>query len=226
MLQIKRLLIILLILFCCCSKSGSDVKMYKTNVFDRLSIYIDPNKRYQGQEIGEIPFKAKVEIVDNNEVKDGDWSFIKIKYKDIVGYVFSTYLSERSDIPFVDKVKYDYALNEFEHDGKSVVDFVKKNMVEYGKCEEPVSNEYYIDDPQIYTFYGKDCDRRDAKYIMVIMISKLHKEFNYHIVFTINSKNKYSCEASGMTSFTNEDGTENVEYYIETIRSGNAGYCP
>ena len=222
MIQIKKLLIILLVLFCCCSKSSSDTKIYRTAILN-LRVYANPEEIYFGQEIGEIPFMARVEIVDNNEIKrndNDDDNLIKIKYKDTIGYVYSTYLSERSNIPFVDKVKYDYSLNEFAYNRKEVIDFVKEDMIEYGRYEEPLSKRYYIDDPQVYTFYGKDCDGEDAKYIMVIMISKLHKDFNYHTAFIVDNKNEYRRETSGINNFTEKDGIENVKDYIEVLKSG------
>ena len=225
MLQIKRLIIIFLVLFCCCSKSDSEIKKYKTNVFNRLSIFADPNKRYQWQEIGEIPFKERVEIVDTKEVKIDDYSFIKIKYNDTIGYVYSTYLSERSDIPFVDKIKYDYNLTEFEYNRKIVIDFTKKAMIEYGlygSTEKLLSNKYYIDDPQIYSFYGKDCNGRDRNFILVIMISKLHKNFNHYIIFTKENENEYYPGAFGSGSFT--ENVEGIKDYIEANRSGDS--CP
>ena len=223
MLQIKRLLIILLVLFCCCSKSSSDEKRYRTAILE-LSIYANTKETYASQKIGIVPFKGRVEIIDNNEVKISEYrSFIKIKYKDTVGYVISSFLSERNDVPFVDKVKYNYSLNEFAYNRKRVIDFVKENMIKYGKVKEPLADEYYIDDPQIYSFLGKDCDRENANYILVIIISKIHKNFNYYNVFTIISKNEYYLEASGINSFTNEDGTEKVKDYIDVFKNG--GLC-
>ena len=227
MLHIKRLLIILLFLICCCSKSDSDVKIYRTAIMD-VRVYADPkSRRSPGQEIGKIPFKEKVEIIDNNEIKIDDYSFIKIKYKDIIGYVYSMDLSERNDIPFVDKVKYDYILNEFEYDRKKVIDFAKKYMIRTGHYEESLSNRYYIDDPQVYTFYGKDCNGKVKKYIMVIMLSKLHKELNHQTIFIIDDKNKYSWVESGEINLINKNSTEELKYYInERLKTGNVDYCP
>ena len=221
MLQIKRLIIIFLVLFCCCSKSSSDEKRYRTAVTG-LDIYADPKNRYVGQEIGTVPFKGRVEIVDNNEVKIDDYSFIKIKYNDVVGYVYSARLSERSDMPFVDNVKYDYDCNEFAYDKERVIYLAKESMLKYDVSEESLTNKYYIDDPQIYSFYGKDYVGEDAKYILVIMISKLHKDFNRYTVFVIfNNKNEYHLNASGRSSFTNKDGTEKVKDCIELLKSGD-----
>ena len=223
MLQIKRLLIILLVLFCCCSKRNSDEKIYRTAVSD-LRVYADPEKRYVGQGIGRIPFKARVEIVDNNEVKGGDLSFIKIKYNDTIGYVNSSRLSERSDIPFVDNVKYDYTLNEFAYDREKVIDLARQAMTEYDSYTKPLTS-YYIEDPQIFSFYGKDCNENDTKYILVIIISKLCKNFNYHVtLFSINSKDEYRVWGCGSGGFTESD--EGIKDYIKLLRSGDNGDCP
>jgi len=226
MLQIKRLLIILLVLSCCCSKSILDEKRYRTAVCE-LDIYTNPKETYVGQEIGTIPFKERVEIVDNNEVKVNDYqSFIKIKYKDTVGYVLSSLLSERSDIPFVDNVKYNYTLNEFEYNRKMVIDLTKKNMIEYDKIEVPLTNEYYIEDPQIYSFYGDDCYGRDTKFILVIMISKLRKDFYHFTIININNKNEYYWFGSG-TQYCKQDNcsnSENIKDFIGGIKGG--GFCP
>ena len=209
MLQIKRLLIILLVLFCCCSKSSSDEKRYRTAVTG-LDIYADPKNRYVGQEIGTVPFKGRVEIVDNNEVKIDDYSFIKIKYNDVVGYVYSARLSERKDIPFVDNIKYNYTLNEFEYNKNRAIDLAKESMLKYDEYKEPLSDEFYIDDPQIYTFYGKDCNEKDTKFIMVIMISQLHKNFNHYTVLRIDNENEYHRYSSGTNSFTPQDDKNGI----------------
>ena len=211
-----NLLLLLLILFSYCSKNSSDVKTYKTVVFDRLNIYASP-KDYQ--EIGEVPFKARVKIVDNNEIKIGNkWNYIKIEYNNIIGYVLSEYLSERNDIPFVDKVKYYYSLNEFTYNKKRAIDSIKKAMIKHANIKEPLSDEYYIDDPQIYTFYGKD-NEKDAKFILVIMISKIHRDFNYYTVFTINDEDEYNPMGRGFT----QDSTRDISIhkdYINILREG------
>jgi hypothetical protein len=227
MAQIKKKLIILLLLLCCCSKSDSDVKIYRTAIMD-VRVYADPkSRRSPGQEIGKIPFKEKVEIIDNNEIKIDDYSFIKIKYNDVVGYVYSARLSERSDMPFVDNVKYHYTLNEFEYDRERVIYLAKESMLKYDESEESLTNKYYIDDPQIYSFYGKDCNGIVKKYIMVIMLSKLHKDLNHQTIFTIDDKNKYSWVESGEINLINKDSTEELKYYInERLKTGNVDYCP
>ncbi|MCL2025838.1 MAG: hypothetical protein FWG92_03430 [Leptospirales bacterium] len=219
-----KLLLLLAVLFCCCSKSSSDVKTYRTVVCDVL-VFPEPNERNLEQIIGIISFKEKVEIVDRNEVKTDDYNVTKIKYKNITGYVWSKYLSEKSDIPFVDKVKYNYTLNEFEYDSEKAINLAKKAMVEYNKINEPLSNEYYSDDPQIYSFHGKNCNGEDENYILVIMISKLHKDFNHYITLYIDNKGGYGCYGSGTEGFQIDSmSSENIKNYIEYARSG--GICP
>ena len=219
-----KLLLLLAVLFCCCSKSSSDVKTYRTVVCDVL-VFPEPNERNLEQIIGIISFKEKVEIVDRNEVKTDDYNVTKIKYKNIIGYVWSKYLSEKSDIPFVDKVKYNYTLNEFEYDSEKAINLAKKAMVEYNKINEPLSNEYYSDDPQIYSFHGKNCNGEDENYILVIMISKQHKDFNHYITLYIDDKGEYGCYGSGTEGFQIDSmSSENIKNYIEYARSG--GICP
>jgi len=213
MIQIKRLLIILLVLFCCCSKSGSDEKRYKTAV-SRVVIY-NPEEIFKRQEIGKIPFKGRVEIVDNNEINDGYWSFIKIKYKGTIGYVRSSHLSERNDIPFVDNVKCDYYLNEFAYSKERVIDLVKDAM---SRLKEPPSNGYYIDDPQIYTFHGKDCDGENTNYILVIAASKQFKSSGHYTIFTKERENEYHEYASG--GILDIDSTEEMKNFIESLKDG------
>jgi len=223
MRHIKRLLIILLVLFCCCSKSISDEKRYRTaTAVYGLDIYTNPEKTYVGQEIGTIPFKGRVEIVDNNEIKVDDRSFIKIKYKDIIGYVRSSFLSERSDIPFVDNVKYDYTLNEFEYNREMVIDLTKKAMIEYGEYRAVPLSSYYIDDPQIFSFYGKDCSGRDTDYILVIVVSKLYKASNCNLTYIKKSENEYTIIGYGSGFDADED---ELKHYIKLIRE-EGGECP
>ena len=159
-------------------------------------------------------------------MKIDDDRLIKIKYKNSIGYVYSIYLSERSDIPFVDNVKYNYNLNEFAYDREKAINWAKKAMIEYHKIKEPLSDEYYIDEPLIYSFHGKDCEGEDEKYIVLIMLSKLHRHFNHYIILTVDNENEYDCDGSGSIGLAQDDYTsiEKIKKFIEVIRGG--GECP
>ena len=143
-------------------------------------------------------------------------------YKTVICYVFSKYLSGKSDIPFVDKVKYDYNLNEFAYDREKAINWAKKDMIKYNKIREPLSDEYYIDDPQIYSFYGKNCEGGDEKYIVLIMLSKQHEKFNRYIVLTVDNENEYDWSGSGKVSYDRDSLT--IKDFIASIRGD--GNCP
>ena len=119
-----------------------------------------------------------------------------------------------------DKVEYDYDLSEFAYNRERVIYFAKKTMLKWGEMKKPLSNEYYINDPQIYSFYGKDCNGENRNYIMVIMLSKVHKNFNRGIILTVNSKNEYS--EYGTIAYMTQD--INIKDYINLFRLG--GSCP
>ena len=121
----------------------------------------------------------------------------------------------------VDNIKYNYTLNEFEYNKNELIDLVKNYMTEYGRFEEPISTRYYINDPQIYTVFGKDCDRKDTKFIMIISISKRRTNFNYLTLLTINNKNEYFLWSFEETSLTDGDGTGSVKNFLDKIRVGD-----
>jgi hypothetical protein len=179
-----------------------------------------------------IPLKVKVEVLDekkyylpSNKNKDDNLRLSKIKYKDTIGYVFSGNLSERSDIPFVDNVKFNYKLNEFKYNREKAINWAKKQMIEIEKIKEPLSDEYYIDDPMIYSFVGESCDGKYIeKYILVIMISKLHRYFNLYVIINVDNKNEYSYGGGGRHSFTKDDSSEEVKGFIKGIKGGS--FCP
>ena len=188
-----------------------------------IKIYADPYKTYLGQEIGNIPFKEKVEIIGSKKVKVNDDSFTKIKYKDTVGYVNSTYLSERTDIPFVDRDQYDYSLNEFEYDKRRVIDSAQRTVIkDSNSIKDKLSlSKIFFDDPYIYSFYGKNCNGEDERFIFVIMISKLHKDLNHYIFFTTINEREYGWYAYERGLFKDD---ETIKEYIEVYRKG--GECP
>jgi hypothetical protein len=217
-----RLLPLLLIFFCYCSKSDSDVKIYKTVVAEGLQMFTDVDS-YKSEVILEIPYKSKVEIVDNKKYYIPDDKIVsseyrKIKYKGKTGFVLSTYLSDRDDIPFVDKVKYDYSRNEFPYDKDRAIEFVKKTMIELGKKKTPLSDYYYIEDPQIFSFYGKDCCDKKVKIMMVIMISKIHKIKNCYSVFYDYDEKGYSLMRYGSQDFSGDKDYLNVKDFIERYK--------
>ena len=220
--KIMRLLLIL-ICFCYCSKSDSEVKIYKTVVAEELQMFTDVDS-YKHKVILEIPFKSKVEVVNNKKYyipnETASWEYSKIKYKDKIGFVLSTYLSERDDIPFVDKIKYDYSCNEFVFDKKRAIEFAEKTMIELGEKKIPLSNYYYIEDPQIFSFYGKDCCDDNVKIIMVVMVSKIHKIKNCYSVFYVKNENEFTLTRFGDSDFERE---YNIKNFIEDRRQEDCG---
>ena len=175
------MLCFLLILFGC-SKDETRVKSYKTTVcLTGLQMYMDLELY---EEILKIPFKSKVEVVDNKKYyfKNSNSIHSKIKYKEKIGYVLSEYLSDRDDVPFVDDVKYDYKLNEFDYDRDIIVKTTINRMHKYWKDE---FQYYYTENPQIFTFYGKDCDNLAVKSVVIIMVSKLTPNYNRGICYNL-----------------------------------------
>ena len=208
MLRINIMLCSIIILSAC-SKITSNKEIYKTVVgFPDLEIY--SAVPFKGDQIGVIPFKEKVEIIEN-KITDG---YIKVKYKKTIGYVLSEYLSDRDDVPFVDDIKYDYELNEFDCDRDSIIKAAISTMHKDGYFyAEP--QYFYTENPQIFTLYGKNCNGFEVKRIAVIMVSKLHPNFNSTICFELED-NKLS-SAFGGTFFT-------IKELIEFVRRP-AEYC-
>ena len=170
---------LLLILFGC-SKSETE-KLYKTTT-SLLGVQMFSNTESL-KEILKIPFKSKVEVVDKKKYyykNDKSSEYSKIKYKGKIGYVLSSYLSDRDDVPFVDDVKYDYKLNEFDYDRDIIIKHTIKHLHKYWKDE---IKYYYTENLQIFTFYGKDCDNLPVKRVVVIMVSKLTPNYNRGICY-------------------------------------------
>ena len=186
MLRINVVLSLLLILFSC-SKKEAEVKLYKTTVgLNGLQMFSHVDS-YEFEIILEIPYKSKVEIVDKKKYYIPDDKIVsseysKVKYKETIGYVLSLYLSDRDDVPFVDDVKYDYKLNEFDYDRDIIVKTTINRMHKYWKDE---FQYYYTENPQIFTFYGKDCDNLAVKSVVVIMVSKLSPNYNRGICYNL-----------------------------------------
>ena len=172
---VKILLLVqclLLILFGC-----SKIVVNKTVVAD-LEMYSEPP--FKGEQIGTIPFKEKVEIIENKIVN----GYIKVKYKETIGYILSQYLSDRDDVPFVDDIKLNHTLNEFEYD-RDVVVKAAINAIYNDKFFKDEIQNYYTENPQIFAVYGKDCDDLEVKKVAVSMVSKLHPNFNQVICFRL-----------------------------------------
>ena len=198
MLRINAIACLLLVLFGC-SKTGSDSDaskkadeitskmdevsspdktIYKTVIVSDLEIYSSNPMKGVIDKIGTIPFKEKIEIIEN-EAAD---KYSKVKYKKTVGYVLSSYLSDKDDVPFVDDVKYDYKLNEFDYDREVILKTVINHMYKYYKDEVQY---YYMENPQIFTFYAKDCDDLEVKRVIAIMVSKITPIFNKALTYDI-----------------------------------------
>ena len=170
---IKIILSLLLLIPCCSNDSG---KIYRTTTGEPiLNMYADPKDPTSGTFIMNIPFKSKVEVIDNKSID----KYVKIKYKDTIGYVYEGYLSAKDDIPFIEDVKYNLSIHEFDYDKKSIIETLKKYMLNSKIFYDgifPYSYKiphYYIDDPQMFSLYGKDYDGTDIKIVAVIMNSKI-----------------------------------------------------
>ena len=195
MLRISVALYLLLILFGCLKKE-TEVKLYKTTIHPYgLQMFTDVDS-YRHEVILEIPFKSKVEMVDkkkyyipDNKIVSSEYN--KVKYKETIGYVLSEYLSDRDDLPFVDNIKYNYKLNEFEYNRNSVIKAVIDCTHDSRFFQKDESQYYYIESPQIFTLYAKDCDDSKYKMIAAVLISKLTPSFNEIICFYFEGNKLY-----------------------------------
>jgi hypothetical protein len=194
MLQIKRLLIILLVLFCCCCTNNSKEKIYRTTVaIGGLQMFTDVDS-YQNEVILKIPFKSKVELVDNKKYYIPDDKIIsseysKVKYGVAIGYVAADGLSEKNDIPFIDDIKYDLPADEFDYDKMSAIKAFKKFMP-IDKFFKDRLSYYYIDDPQMISLYGLNCDDVEIRVIAIIVNSKVASYYSRMICFRVEN-NKF-----------------------------------
>ena len=185
--EIIKIVLSLLLLITCCSKdseqkisNNSEEKIYRTAIGEpTLSMYADPENPASHTFIMNIPFKSKVEVIDNKNINRR----VKIKYKDTIGYVYKDCLSEKDDLPFIENVKYNLSVHEFDYDKKSVIEALKKDMLNskfgtgfyseiysYSSYKFPY---YYIDNPQMFSLYGKNCDGKKIKIVAVVMNSKI-----------------------------------------------------
>ena len=139
----KRITMLLFILIMgailSCSKNEAETKIYRTAIGEpTLRMYPEPENASHSRTIMEIPFKSKVEVIDNKSVDRR----VKIKYKDTIGYVHENYLSEKDDVPFIDGIKYDYSVHEFDYDKISAIKALKKYMINDEYYKNRIS--YYI----------------------------------------------------------------------------------
>jgi len=209
MLRINVILCLLLIL-CGCSKNETEVKLYKTTVcLQGLQMFpaVDSSDT-----IFEIPYKSKVEVVDKKkyyDTRDKSRVYSKIKYKETTGYVLSSYLSDRDDVPFVDDVKYDYKLNEFDYDRDIIIKTTINKMYKSKYWKDEIQY-YYTENPQIFTLYGKNCDDLEVKRVVVIMVSKLTPNYNEAISYDLEDNKLVppSFDGVGLYGTTIEEAIE------------------
>jgi len=203
MIKIK-IVLCLLLLVPCCSKDSK--KIYRTAIgLPNLEIYPDPNNPVYSSAIMDIPFKSKVEIIDNKVIN----RHVKIKYKDTIGYVSKGYLSEKDDIPFIDDIKYNLSIHEFDYDKKSVIETLKKHMLNDNIYKKRISY-YYTDDPQTFSTYGYDCDAMEIKIVSVIINSKIDTSYTRMISFKI--KNNKIIHYSDLSVDSEREIKESLEY--------------
>ena len=177
-----EIILCLLLLVPCCS-NNSEKKIYKTAIGEpTLLIYPDPKNPVYSSAIMNIPFKSKVEVIDNKVIN----RHVKIKYKDTIGYVYKEYLSEKDDIPFIDDIKYNLSIHEFDYDKKSVIKNFKNFIVNSESYKDRLFY-YYTDDPQIFSLYGKNCDDMEVKIVAVIMNSKITTSKSHMICFELDA---------------------------------------
>ena len=188
MIKIFKIILCLLLLIPCCS-NGSKEKIHRTTIGEPiLDMHADPKNPTSDSFIMHIPFKSKVEVINNKSINRR----LKIKYKDTVGYVHERLLSEKDDIPFIEDIKYNLSVHEFDYDRKSVIKALKKYMLEseFNYNGVPSSYKlpyYYTDDPQMFSLYSKDSDCIETKVIAVIMNSKVMTFYSRIICFIVEN---------------------------------------
>ena len=180
-----EIILCLLLLVPCCS-NNSEKKIYKTTTsLLGLQMFSDNPIKNTVNPIMYIPFKSKVEVIDNKSIDE----YVKIKYKDTIGYVYEGYLSEKDDIPFINDIKYNLSIHEFDYDKMSLMKTLKKFMLNDEFYKDEISY-YYTDDPQIFSLYGKDCDNIDIKIVGVIINSRIDSSYSRMICFRVKN-NKF-----------------------------------
>lgn len=193
--------ILLLIIGC----SEKPTVTYKTVVqFNNLQLYSNSD---DFKEISLIPFKAKVEIIDNKITGQG---LIKVKYQDMTGYVNEEFLSERDSFPFANNTKYDFELNEFFYDKYIVIQELKKILKD--KSFNPMGEiYYYTDDPQIFSYYGEGCNNVKEKKMAVRCVSKLCKQYNIIITFSLKNNKMVLTSIFSDTNLSKATGTALID---------------
>ena len=207
MKRITMLLFILIIggVVLCSNNSGK--KIHRTTVaLTGLPMHLDNSIENLVNPIMHIPFKSKVEIIDNKSIE----GYVKIKYKDTVGYVHKGYLSERDDVPFIDDIKYNLPIHEFDYDKMTAIKALKQYMLT-DKFYKNESFYYYTDDPQIFSLYGKDCDGVAIKVIAIIMNSKINVLYSRMICFKVKNNKFIPYSDSSVES----QGKLLIESYLE-----------
>ena len=159
-----------------------------------------------------------MEVIDNKKYYIPDDKIIssayrKVKYKDTVGYVSERSLSENNDIPFIDNRKYELPEDEFDYDKMNAIKALKKLMFNRKYYKDKISY-YYIDDPQMFSLYGIDCDSLKIKIIAIILNSKVVSYYSRLICFEVKN-NKfipyYDLQIEVEDKIVIE---ENIKYYI------------
>jgi len=189
--EIFKIYLCLLLLIPCCS-NNPEQKIYKTTTaLEGLQMFTDVDS-YQHDVILEIPFKSKVEIVDKKKYYIPDDQIVsstysKVKYKETIGYVHEDGLSEKDDIPFINDRKYNLPIDEFDYDRMSVIKALKRYMLNTNYYKDKISY-YYIDNPQMFSLYGKNCDDTEIKVVAIMLNSKVDSGYSRMICFKVDNK--------------------------------------
>ena len=83
-------------------------------------------------------------------------------------------------------------------------------------------NYFYINDPQIFTFYSKDCNNSEIKRIAVIVKSRINKGDDIVVCFDYKNKQVLEKYIAYVQSFENElKLKEFIDYCKTTMCCGN-----
>lgn len=220
-----RLSVLFVLFFISCSKSDTNnsdivINQYMTTTcIDYLQMFSSVES--SSEIIMKIPFKSKVEIIDKRiitrNISEHIYKYIKIRYKNQIGYVYLDYLSDKDDIPFIDNVKYNYEQREFDFNEDAVYRFAIDTLRYNKDCKHIPVSYYYTENPQMFSYYTKDCDNRNIKKVLVMINSKVNKYLNRQIIIIIDN-NKLKFSGCGMGD------RDNIEKLIEELKDPGCCY--
>jgi len=208
MLNLLKLLnMFIIILFLSCSEHNIDNKKFMTTTLT-WGVEVYPTPRRISPILTTIPFKSKIEIIDNKTINSDGYEVIKIKYNDYIGYVSKDNLSEKNEIPFIDNIKYNYRRNEFVFNKSNIIEYSKEALLHHVQKSSSNLDYYYFEDPQIFSFYGKNCKNEIVKRILIILRSKLNKKDDVNIFLNIYEENTFDVIQIHFRNYKNESELE------------------